>query len=448
MIAIVFFNSNGMKGHEKQEIRPILRWATIAIFAIVCTAAHAGEKLTWEDCVSKVAKGNPDIRAAREEVSSSESLAKAAYSGFLPQVTANANVTRGNSYSFPQLGGVPLDTPAGDNTVSSGSVSVNQNLFAGFKDASLVEQGAAGRDLSHAGLDSTKVQVSYDLKSAFAGLLYAQKYVTLAEQIIKRREENAGLVELHFESGMENKGSVMLSNAFVGQARYDKTVARNSTDVSRQQLARVMGMDDSKEFEIAGGIPLAEPGAEPDLKQIAAETPQHRQSVAEEQANEAGVSLARSNFFPSFDLTGTISAQGNNSFPDTSKRSLMLNLSLPVFSGGNDYYNYKSAAAQYAASSYQRMSVDQKLIPTLKQAYRTYVEATQKLKVDRAFLEAAEVRAEIARGKYNNGLLSFEDWDIIENDLIAKQKTYLLSERDRIIAEAAWEFTAGKGVIP
>lgn len=418
-----------------------------AIFALFCATAYAGERLSWHDCVGIVAKQNPDIRSANEQLSSSESLAKAAYSGFLPEISLNANVTRGNSYAFSQLGGVPLNTPAGDNNVSSGSVLINQNIFAGFKDASLVEQGAATRDLSRASLDSTKVQTSYDLKTAFANLLYAQKYVELTEKIIRRRTENAELVELHFESGMENKGSVMLSNAFVGQARYDKMVARDSTDVSRQQLARVMGMDELKEFEITGGIPLSEPGAEPDFKEIARVTPAYRQSVAQEAVNEAGVGLARSNFFPTIDLTGSVAAQGNNSFPDSGKRSVMLNMSLPVFSGGSDYYNYKSAAALHAASSYQKQSVDQQLLSQLKQTYRLYTESIEKVKVDRAFVEAAEVRAEIARSKYNNGLLSFEDWDIIENDLIAKQKLYLLSERDRVLSEAEWELVAGRGVI-
>jgi outer membrane protein TolC len=170
--------------------------------------------------------------------------------------------------------------------------------------------------------------------------------------------------------------------------------------------------------------------------------------VAQEDASEAGVPLARSNFYPDLGVTGTVSAQGNNSFPNASKRSLMVTLSLPIFNGGKDYHDLKSAAAQYSASSYQRQSVDQQLLPKLKQTFRAYVEAIEKLKVDKAFLEAAEVRAEIARNKYNNGLLSFEDWDTIENDLITRQKTYLLSERDRIIAEATWELTAGKGVIP
>jgi hypothetical protein len=49
---------------------------------------------------------------------------------------------------------------------------------------------------------------------------------------------------------------------------------------------------------------------------------------------------------------------------------------------------------------------------------------------------------------YNNGLITFTDWDIIENDLILRQKSLLQTERDRVVAEAAWEQVQGLGVIP
>lgn len=84
----------------------------------------------------------------------------------------------------------------------------------------------------------------------------------------------------------------------------------------------------------------------------------------------------------------------------------------------------------------------------LKQTFASYQEAVERLKVDTELLDAATIRAEIARNKYNNGLLSFEDWDIIENDLISRQKFVLQSRRDRIVAEAVWEQAQGKGVIP
>ena len=84
----------------------------------------------------------------------------------------------------------------------------------------------------------------------------------------------------------------------------------------------------------------------------------------------------------------------------------------------------------------------------LKQAHAAFIEAHQKMEVDRAFSEATLAREKIARAKYNNGLLTFDNWDIIENDLINRQKASLQSQRDRVIAEAAWEQAQGKGVIP
>jgi hypothetical protein len=43
-------------------------------------------------------------------------------------------------------------------------------------------------------------------------------------------------------------------------------------------------------------------------------------------------------------------------------------------------------------------------------------------------------------------LVSFEDWDLIESDLIQKQKEILLSERNRILKQSQWERAQGIGV--
>jgi outer membrane protein TolC len=95
-----------------------------------------------------------------------------------------------------------------------------------------------------------------------------------------------------------------------------------------------------------------------------------------------------------------------------------------------------------------RLSTDRQLLVQLKQAYVTYVESVAQLKVDSSFREAAAMRADIARKQYNNGLLSFQDWDTIESDYIKRQKNYLASKRDRVINESNWEKALGRGVIP
>jgi outer membrane protein TolC len=86
----------------------------------------------------------------------------------------------------------------------------------------------------------------------------------------------------------------------------------------------------------------------------------------------------------------------------------------------------------------QRTRVDQSL--------QSFQEAVEALAVRRQFLEAQELRATIAREQYGNGLLKFDNWDIIENDLINRQKSLLETRRQAWRAEAAWWQVTGRGL--
>ncbi|MEZ5405875.1 MAG: TolC family protein [Verrucomicrobiia bacterium] len=85
---------------------------------------------------------------------------------------------------------------------------------------------------------------------------------------------------------------------------------------------------------------------------------------------------------------------------------------------------------------------------SLAQDYKTLVDAVERVKIDEERLQAAALRAEIAEKQYRNGLISFQDFETITNDYINLQRTALTSRRDAVIAEANWEQSQGKGVLP
>jgi outer membrane protein TolC len=159
--------------------------------------------------------------------------------------------------------------------------------------------------------------------------------------------------------------------------------------------------------------------------------------------------VARADFFPTLSLNGSLGNQGSYLYPDqVDYWKVGVNLSLPLFNGGKDYYSTRSAIEARTAADANRIGVSRDLRAKLEQAFATYRESAAKLQVDASFREAALVRAEIARRQYNNGLSTFTDWDLIESDLIARQKNYLQSRRDRVLSEAAWDQAQGIGAIP
>ncbi len=401
----------------------------------VALPAHA-EVLTWDASVREAAGNNADVRAARANLDAARFAAQGAYSGFLPQVSAGASRTESS--------GSLVTTP----TANAATVTASQNLFAGFLDSAKVEQAAGSRELAEENLAAAQARLSQDLKSAYAGLLYAQDNVELTARIATRMEENLRLVTLRYEGGRENKGSYLLTKASLAQARYENLQARQALTSAQAQLARVLGRPATEPLSVTDRVPLNEPPAVTDFSALAQQSPAYRQAVAQEKVAAAGVTLARAGFYPSVNLTGSLGNEGAEWYPDGTRRTVGINLTVPLFSGGKDYYATRSAGASLAAAGSGKDSAAGQQLVTLKQNHSAYVASVEKLNVDRAFVEAAETRSAIARSKYNNGLMTFEDWDRIENDLILRQKSFLASQRERVLTEAAWEQAQGKGAIP
>ncbi len=53
-------------------------------------------------------------------------------------------------------------------------------------------------------------------------------------------------------------------------------------------------------------------------------------------------------------------------------------------------------------------------------------------------MEAARERAKITQAQYSTGLVSFNNWTIIENDLVRAKKSFLDAQFNALIAEADW----------
>lgn len=409
----------------------------------LAAVAQGPTSLPWDACVDEAAAANPDLRATRASLAAAQYGERGAYSGFFPKASASAGYTDSSG------DGVTTGGSTSDGKTYAASASVSQNLFAGFQDRAKVEQGITGREIADLALVSAKAKVSQELKAAFAGLRYAQDNVALTASIVRRLDDNRRLVELRFESGRENKGSYLLVKASLAQARLENLQARQALTSAQAQLARVLGRNAALELQVTGDVPQAEPaGAAPDFARLVEQVPDYLTATAKERAASAGVTLARSGFFPSLDASGSVSRSGGDWPPDNERRSVGLTLSIPIFDGGRDYYATRSAAADLEAAAASRDGTASQTLVRLKQGWAGYVESAEKLKVDTEFVNAATLRAEIARGRYDNGLMSFDDWDRIETDLIARQKSLLQSRRDRVNAEAAWEQVQGRGVIP
>ncbi|HMN67589.1 MAG TPA: TolC family protein [Bdellovibrionales bacterium] len=390
--------------------------------------------------MEEAAQANDELRAQSEVERAARYEANQAYAGFLPSLTATAGLNYGASTEGdPSLarGGV------------YGKVVLNQSLFSGLADVGRLEKAQANLRSMRAKLALTKAKVSFDLKQAYSALLYAQRSLVLQEEIIRRRQKNHRIVELRFKSGRENRGSVLMSDANSKQAALDLLQAKNAVSIARAELSQVLGRDADVPVTVKEDIPLSPLPPPPEFQKLVVDTPDYADYVAAEDSARSDVKIARAGFLPSIGVEALAENTGEHWFPEQKEKwNIGASISFPIFNGGRDWNGIRRASAGLNAATSRRENVTRQLLAKLKVNYMAYQQNLEKLKVDESYREALFKRAEIARSKYNNGLMTFEDWDIIEGELISREKAVLLTQRDLARSESTWQQAQGFGVIP
>jgi len=80
---------------------------------------------------------------------------------------------------------------------------------------------------------------------------------------------------------------------------------------------------------------------------------------------------------------------------------------------------------------------------TLEQRWTALMNAIDNARVREKYLQAYEERARIAAAQYNIGQVSFDNWIIIENELVEAKKNYLNARAAVLDAEASWKNAQG-----
>lgn len=418
-----------------------MKW-TIPIVCLLVSVnlAVAEVPLTLEDCLVEAAENNPDLAASRSAAQKAKYDYKASYGDMLPQVSATAGNSRNGSESGED-GSTTRDSV-------SYSVSASQSLYTGGRNRAAVDKSSADLQAAEADLWGRCVTLTYDVRKAFAELLFAQEQIDLTRTILKRRQDNLDLIQLRYEGGRENKGALLLTGASARDAEYGVAQAERFLRVAQRQLARVLGRDESDLIQISGKLEAGRSEVAADFETLAADTPSHRRAVAELRAARAGLASAKSQYVPELSANASAGRSGEDWMPEQDEWMLGVSLSFPFFQGGKNVMNVRGSEAELQRVEANLRATDAELVLTLQQTLADYADAVDRTEVQLAYLTAGEVRAEIGRSQYASGLLSFEDWDRVENDLISYQKEYLAGRRDAVLAEAGWEKVQGLSRLP
>jgi len=391
-------------------------------------AESADMKLSWGECVKLARENHPDLIIAREDLKQVKADLDIEISSSSPDVTASASGKRSRSATT-------------EKTSNSYSYKVDGQLlvFDGFKTASEISNAVKTLKAEEYNYNVTSSDIRLDLRNAFVNLLKAQELISLTKEIARRREENLKLVKLRYEAGREHRGSLLTAEADLAQAEFEVAQAERSIVLEERRLSKELGFGEVKEINVKGNFsPETDYGPKPDIDELAHTTPFLKELIAKKEAARYSVQSAEADFFPEVYLDTSYGRSGSSLLPRGESLSAGISVSLPLFEGGSRFSEVAKAKSQYVESMAAERSGRDSVLMTLETTWKDLKDALETYSVKEKFLEAARERAKIAGTQYETGLISFDDWIIIEDNLVSAQKEYLDAQAQILSKEAYW----------
>lgn len=402
----------------------------IAFFCALTVSAD--EILSWQDCVREAQQNHPDLVSARENVRYTQASRAITKSAALPQISANVSESTSKTATTYK------------KETYSYSVAGEQLLFDGLKtsfDIKAAEQQVKSAQFNYVLVSS---EVRNRLRTAFIRLLKAQELLGITEEIFERRKQNFELVQLRYDAGREHKGSLLTAAADLAQAEFEVIQGQRNLSFAQRRLIKELGRAHFSPVAVKGTFDFSDISRKnPNLELLVADTPFLGDLLAKREKAKFNLKSSKAEFFPEINFNASAGQTSSDWPPRDEYWSMGVTVSLPLFEGGSRLAEIEGAQALLRKADADAQSGRDQVLLALEQDWMIWQDSIDNVLVKKKFLEAAEERSKIAEAEYSNGLISFDDWTIIEDNFVSTKKAFLDTQEQAFIAQANWVLTRG-----
>jgi outer membrane protein len=307
--------------------------------------------ITLAEAIRLSERAQPAVVRAVGAVTTAAAQRRSAWGSYLPSVTAGSSASdfysEGPSRVDPVTGQV-INGSTTNRSVST-SLSASMDLFTGFRRGAENRAAKAGQTAAEASLIDARFQQALATTNQFFNALAAAQLVTVREASVRRAEEQLKVSVNKLQAGSATRSDTLRSRVTLGSANLDLIQAGTALATAEAELARLVGQtgrlqaaDDSAFYQVIAPLDTVAIRTEAE-----AQSPVVRSTVAEADAARAGLSAAKSAYWPSLTLGGSTSwnATGANDYDLLNQRQLTLGLRWNVF----DRFDRELSIAQQSA---------------------------------------------------------------------------------------------------
>ncbi|MDX2060546.1 MAG: TolC family protein [Gemmatimonadales bacterium] len=425
-------------------------WALATICALATPLAAQPRAITLAEALRRAEAVDPQVVQAQGTVRDRGVGVRAAYSSFLPDLRTSANWNTSFSDGPSRVDPVTGEVLAGG--VSSTGLNLGANasydLFTGFRRGKDIASARAQRAQAAAGLEYERAQNRLRTTQAFVNALQAGELVKVRLESIRRAEEQfriaiAKLATRAATVADSLQATVNLNQARLQLASEQSQLARNEAALARAvgETGRVRAEQDSSLLRVTAIVDTTALMAE-----ATNQAPQVLRVAAAEDAARADVGAAKSQYFPSLNLTANTSFAGSagNDYQLFNSRGLGLGMSFPLFNRFQRELQISQRRSSYETAKAQTADARRLVAASLTTQLAALRAAEERITTTQANLDAARALVRVQLERYRIGSLDIDLLSRAQETLNNAESEAVRARFDYVLAKAEIEAVIGR----
>ena len=397
----------------------IARFSTFfMIMTSVVAYAQQPIQLTLERAVEIALEKNSAVIQARNTIEAKQSSVTSAYGRFLPSVSANGDWLQTSS-DIAIVNGIQI--PGGISTTRksfSTKIDANLTLFDGFANTSSVSQAKANEASSEHSARRTEQSVIFQTHQLYLNVVRTFELLNVNEDNLKRSHRQLERITESNKVGAVALADVYRQRVQVGSDELAMIQAQNNYEKAKADLLALIAIDGQSEYQIdVKGIPSDIDTAEfhslneqysnfSELTQTALRNrPDYLASIAGKNSADAGLTVARSGYFPSVTTNASYGYDNTELSRLTDNKSLSFGVTVRynLFNGFATQERTQQADVGRRNADEELRQSERNVRVDVKKALLDLEAVEKQVRVTQTSVESAEMDRKIAEEKYNLG---------------------------------------------
>ncbi len=401
--------------------------------------------VTLAEALRRATRLDPDYVRALGQIDNAEWSRRAARLAFiLPAITAEVDATRYSTEFFNVGTGQPQSTAVNSRLVGS------YELFRWGKFTDLSATRAELESASAGELEQ-RFRTAVLVESDFYGVLATAELTRVAEERLRRAEEQLGVGRARVVSGAAVQSDSLQLVLEVTRARIDLARQRAALLVSQLQLGRRIGAEGAVQPSHPDSVPPPELPVTlaAAVSEALQQGPQYRVARANERQAAAQLRGTRGQYLPTLTLAGGNFTFDSKFFPSARDvQSVTLTVSLPIWDLGRREIAITQARVNRDVARAIRADLERGAARDVTEAYEAYRTARTTVDLSGIALAAASENYRVQEARYRGGATTILELLDAQISLTQAQADLVQARFATRLALAGLEAILGRRLFP